>query len=587
MTLPVKRSSARLGAGREVRLLLIVALFSALIAGCEDTPTPPQPNFPGTPSTQPAPRSTFTVAPSAVPTPEPSAHPRGGTLTIRIPGEPVSLNPWLALKDPSAQRVASLIYSGLVRLDNHLQPQPDLAGSWEASEDGLVLTFHLRPGVTWHDNKPLTADDIVWSYRVIGLLPPDTPAVAHIREVVKSVEAVDPVASTVQFKLNRRDSPLLADLTMPILPSHILSGTDLSKLPTNPFNDAPVGTGPFSFQKREVGQSVLLKANADYYGGRPFIDSAAFLVAPQAEVAAKAVREGSLLLAEVPPGVAEGLVKENGGVRGGSYDEAGYDFVAFNLREPHPFSDTRLRQAFALALDKPGLAFSVTGSGGDPVWSDVNKASWAYNPDVSKLGGDAVQAKKLLADAGWADTNGDGIVEKNKKPLQISLYVRADNTVRRKAAEAMVEPLKRVGIGAKVELVDFETALQARLSATTNPPFNFDVMLLGWNRGSTDPDSFLLFHTSQLRSPSAPSLLNLTGFSAAEYDTLSVEARSTYDFARRKEIYSRTQQIIADQLPYYFLWAEKFGVVAGPKLHGDIDFGSPQYLWNVAQWWIQ
>ncbi len=561
-------------------LLLLVMSLPMLVSACDDTPAPPPPNKPG---------STVTAAPTASSvasvTPMPSVHPRGGTLTVRIPNDPSSLNPWLTPKDPATTRVASLIYGGLVRLDNHLQPQPDLASSWDASEDGLVLTFHLRPGVLWHDNKPFTADDAVWSYRVIAALPPDTPSVAHIREVVKSVEAVD--TSTVQFKLTRRDSPLLSDLTMPILPSHILSGTELDKLPTNPFNDAPVGTGPFAFEKRDAGQSILLRANDSYYGGRPFIDKAAFLVAPQADVAVKAVRDGSLLLSEVPPDAAEALVKENKGVRGGSFDEAGYDFVAFNLRASHPFSDTRLRQAFALALDKPGLAFAVTGSGGDPIWSDVNKASWAYNPDVSKLGGNADQAKKLLADAGWVDTNSDGIVEKNKKPLQISLYVRADNGVRRKAAEAMIEPLKRVGIGAKVELVDFETALQARLSATTNPPFDFDVMLLGWNRGGTDPDSFLLFHTSQTRTDAAPGLLNFTGFSAAEYDTLSVEARSTYDFARRKDIYARTQQIIADQLPYYFLWAEKFGVVAAPKLHGDIDFNSPQYMWNVEQWWIE
>jgi peptide/nickel transport system substrate-binding protein len=259
----------------------------------------------------------------------------------------------------------------------------------------------------------------------------------------------------------------------------------------------------------------------------------------------------------------------------------------FNLREPRPFSDTRLRQAFALALDKPGLAFAVTGGGGDPVWSTVNKTSWAYNPDVPKPGGDPEAAKRLIAEAGWTDTNGDGVVEKDGKPLQIALYVRTDNLVRRQAAEAMVGPLRNVGIDARVELVDFETALQARLSATTNPPFDFDVALVGFNRAGTDPDSFDLFHSSQARTPSNPTLFNFTGFAAPEMDDLLVEGRSTYDFNRRKEIYVRVQQIIADQLPFYFLWSEKFGVVAGPTLHGDIDFGSPMYMWNVEQWWIE
>ncbi len=568
-------------------LLLPALLFVA--SACEgDTPTPaPRP---------PLPQSTVTsgLGPTKPPntlvpqdTSVPPLHPQGGTLTVRLSSDPVTLNPWLAGDDPSAKKIAGLLFSGLTRLDNRLQPQPDLAESWDVSEDGLSLTFHLRKGVTWHDNAPFTADDVIWSYRTLALLPPDTAALAHIRDTVESVEAVDPAAYTVRFKLKRRYSPILSDLAMPVLPSHIFSGTELTKFPTNSFNQAPIGTGPFAFEKQEAGQSVVLRENSAYYAGRPFIARVAFLVAPSAEVAEKAVQDGSLLLAETPPNDAERLVKEGGGMQGGAYDEYGYDFVAFNLRPPHPFSDTRLRQAWALALDKPGLAFAVTGGGGDPVWSTVNKASWAYNPNVPRLGGDSEAAKKLLAAAGWVDTNGDGIVEKDKKPLEVALYVRTDNPVRRKAAEAMVEPLRRVGIGAHVEPADFATALQARLSATTNPPFNFDVMLLGWSRTSADPDAFELFHTSQTRTAAAPTLLNFTGFSTPEYDSLSVEARSTYDFARREEIYARLQEIIADQLPYYFLWAEKFGVVAGPRLHGDIDFNSPEYFWNVAQWWIE
>jgi peptide/nickel transport system substrate-binding protein len=111
--------------------------------------------------------------------------------------------------------------------------------------------------------------------------------------------------------------------------------------------------------------------------------------------------------------------------------------------------------------------------------------------------------------------------------------------------------------------------------------------MLGWTRTSPDPDSFALFHSSQVPTEGAPNLLNIPGFQAPEYDSLSVEARSTYDFARRKVLYARMQDIVADQLPYYFLWSEKFGLAASPTLKGDIDFSSPRYLWNANTWWLE
>lgn len=565
-------------------LVVILLLVSILAAACDTEPAPPPP---------PQPTGTITnvkpATPTAPPSPTPPLHPRGGTLTVRLSSDVTTLNPWLLRGNAEAERVTSLLFDGLTRLDDHLQPQPGLAEKWDVSEDGTSITFQLRRDVTWHDGQPLTAQDVVWSYRTVVGLPsdPQVPSRLRLQDTLSGVEAVEPVSYTVRFTLKRRYSPILVDFALPILPSHILTGTTPDKLADSPFNAAPVGTGPYSFEKRDTGQSLTLKGNEHYYGGWPYIERVAFLVAPNNDVAEGAVREGKLLLAQLPPHSAERLVGEGKGVRGGSFDELGYDFVAFNLREPHPFSDTRLRQAWSLALDKPGLTFQATGGAGDPVWSDVAKVSWAYNPNVPKLGGDPDAARRLLGEAGWADTNGDGIVEKGGKPLQVALYVSSDNAVRRKAAAAMVEPLKRAGIGISVELADFKTAILTRISPTGRAPFDFDVAMLGWTRNGLDPDPFALFHSSQIPTEAAPGLLNFTGFAAPEYDSLAIEARSTYDYARRKELYARMQTLLAEQLPYYFLWAEKFGVVAGPQVKGDIDFASPRFMWNIVDWWIE
>jgi peptide/nickel transport system substrate-binding protein len=503
-----------------------------------------------------------------------------------LAADPASLNPWFAGFDTNSQQVGGAIFTGLTKIDNHLQPQPDLAESWDVSQDGTQLTFHLRHNVQWHDGKPFSAQDVVWSYGMLKRISADNTSMLHIQEHVKSVEAVDPVSYTVRFTLDQRYSPILADLAFPILPSHILSGTDPTKLAASPFNSNPVGTGPFAYDSRVPGSSISLKANEHYYGGGPLVEKVIFLVGNNA-AAAQAVRDGTLLLSELDPPTAEQLVKEGEGVRGGSYDELGYDFVAFNLRDTHVFSDTRVRQAFSYALDKQGLAFVAGGSGADPVWSDVNKASWAYNPGLPQMNGNPAMARQLLAGAGWKDTNGDGIVEKNGKPLEVSLYVRSDNAVRLKAANAMVDPLARAGIRLKVQPADFDTSIRAHISPNSQPPFDFDAAILGWTRTTVDPDSFALFHSSQVPTQASPGLLNITGFQAPEFDSLSIQGRSTYDFAQRHDMYARMQSIVADQLPYYFLWAQKFGVVAGPKLQGDIDFSSPEYLWNINAWWVQ
>jgi peptide/nickel transport system substrate-binding protein len=311
-----------------------------------------------------------------------------------------------------------------------------------------------------------------------------------------------------------------------------------------------------------------------------------FVVGPDDTKAEYSIKKFKFQISQVPPPPAEKLVTSNTSIKGGAFDELGYDFVAFNLRPTHVFSDTRLRQAFAYALDKQGIVFQAGGGQYDPIWTDVNKASWAYNAAAPQLNGDANKARQLLADAGWKDIDGDGIVERDGKPLAVSLYVLNDSTVRLNAANAMVDPLARVGISLTIKPADFTTSILGRLSATTNPPFDFDLLMLGWTRTSPDPDSFALFHSSQIPTAAAPSMLNFPGFEAPEYDSLAFRARAAYDFGARAGMYTRMQEIVADQLPYYFLWAEKFGVVSATALHGDIDFNSPRYMWNINQWWI-
>ena len=301
-----------------------------------------------------------------------------------------------------------------------------------------------------------------------------------------------------------------------------------------------------------------------------------------------ALADGSLLAAEVPAATWQAYAARPG-IQSvftlGRYADPGYYFVGFNLRAGHLFSDTAMRQAFAYALNKAALVHDATGDAGVAIWSDVPASSWAYAPDTPRLDADPAKAQSLLDGAGWTPGK-NGIREKDGKPLAFQLYVPLGDDTRQKAATLMQAPLAAVGISMTVTSADLDSVLKAKLDPRHTPAFDFDAMLLGWQSSSTDPDDFALFHSSQIPTADNPGGLNFTGFAAPEFDQRAVDARSAYDFATRAAAQARMQAILAQELPYYFLWADGHFLILNRRLNGPLDPTSPRWLWNVEQWWL-
>ena len=590
---------------RRLWLLVLLCSLPALV-GCDwfgppaPRPTPaatttatgPAPSAPPGTATAPTP----TRGPAATATPSAPAGtpvPQGGTLTIRLAQDVTTLNPFFIPRsitevDEAAQTVTSLIFSGLTRLDNRLQPVPDLAESWTPAPDGLSVDFTLRAGALWSDGQPVTVDDVTWTYQSYLKLPTPSTLQVHLQDAVLAIEPSKAAPNTVRFWLKRKYAGLLTDLAAPILPKHLLADVPLDRMAVHPFSYKPVGSGPFLFQERKEGQSILLAANPRYYGGPPHLAGVAFLVAPDPQVAVNALAGGSLLAAEVPPATWQAYAARPG-IQSvfslGRYADTGYYFVGFNLRPGHLFSDTALRQAFAYALDKAALVREATGDAGVPIWSDVPPSSWAYAPDTPRLDHDPAKAQALLDGAGWKPGK-NGIREKDGQPLTFPLYVPLGDAAREKAAMLMQAPLAAVGMSMTVTIADFDSVLKAKLDPRRDPAFDFDAMLLGWDSSSTDPDDFALFHSSQIPTKENPGGLNFTGFAAPEFDQRAVEARSAYDFAARAAAQARMQAILAEELPYEFLWADGHFLILSRRLGGPVDLTSPRWLWNVEQWWL-
>jgi peptide/nickel transport system substrate-binding protein len=563
----------------------IIATLIAIVAltGCALAGNPPDP-VTAQPPTAPA-------APTATLEPSPTPQPAGGNLTLRSAVDVPDLRPWQP-RSRAEEQLIGLLYRGLIRLDDALRPQPDLAERWEATPDGRTLTFTLRSDLRWHDETPLDAQDVLFTIERLRELPPtDTALLADLRYIT-AITA--PTPTTVVLTLSSRHAPLLAALAVPILPRHLLAERDINTLN---FWEVPVGSGPFRFAERQPGQAIVLERYEDFHLGAPLLERVALVVAPDPAVALNALRDEALLLAELPWSLHDSIAAVAPQTRTGAYPENGYYFLGFNLREGRPFADVRVRQALAAAIDVPRLVETATKAQGAPIASSALPGSWA-DLTPPPAGADLARARALLDEAGWTLPEGATIRQREGTPLSASLYVRGDDERRVVAARRIAELAASIGIDIEVIPADFSSVILARYA----PPYDFDLLLGSWSNGMGDPtfsdtmfydpDDFALFHSSQLVQSDVDgrATRNFVGFSDPAYDNQAEAARQLYRLEERIAAISQAQARIAAELPYLFLWADRFPVALNSRvttLDGPVNLDSPLYLWNIERWYLE
>lgn len=561
---------------RHLGVVPALLLLAGLLLGCTLVPTLPVTPIPtAVPSPTPPPPS---------PTPDPRV---GGRLNVRLSQNAAPLTPLRWVDDGEAAWLMDLLYGGLTRLDDQLRPRPDLAESWIVSPDGLVITFTLRPELHWSDGTPLSSADVRFSWDRLGQWAPRTAAQANLREYVAAVRA--PAADTVVFVLHRRLAGLLTDAAWPILPQHVWGDLSPQELAQANLLEQPVCSGPFRPLEHRPGQALVLERNPEYYGEPAYLEQVALLVAPDPEIAELALRRGDLHLALLPRQTYRALqqLPSSRPLRLERYARPQYTFVAFNLRPGHPLEDVRLRQAWAYALDKDLLVTTATDGAGIPLWSPILPHSWAYARDLPRLDENVGRARELLAEAGWRDEDGDGIVEKEGQSLQVRLLVRPGFSERIAACRRMAGSLAAAGIGIEIVVADFESVIQASL----RPPYDFDALLMQWRDLGPDPDLFYLFHSSQAwqgEEDTRENLYNVVGYRNEQADRLIMAGRESYDLDEREAAYEDLQQLLAVELPYYMLWGDPFYVAAAATIYtdkGPPNLASPRLFWNVERWY--
>ena len=494
--------------------------------------------------------------------------PSGETIVLSSIGEPSYLNPLLAT-DSASGDINSFVFNGLTKYDKNLKITGDLAESWEIRDGGLTIIFHLRKGVFWHDGKPFTSRDVLFTYQKLVAPNVLTPFSSDYKRI-KSVEIPDNYTVVVRYR--EPFAPALESWGIGIIPEHIFSKGDFNK---NPANRKPVGTGPYKFLRWDSGEKIVLVKNENYFEKMGNISRIVYRIIPDSTVQFLELKKQAIDMMGLTP--YQYKIEAKGKFfdrfyRKFDYPSFSYTYLGFNLKNPL-FKDREVRQAIAYAIDKKAIIDAVLLGEGVPISAPYPPTSWAYNPNVRKYPYDPAKAESILEKTGWIDRDGDGVREKNGRKFSFTVLTNQGNKMREECATIIQDELRKVGIEMKIRILEWASFIHQYID-----PRKFDAVILGWAL-SRDPDQYSIWHSSEMRKGG----YNFISYSNPEVDRLLVAGRRTFDVEKRKKIYFRIQKILAEDQPYCFLYVAN----SLPALHSrfqGVEVAPAGIMYNFVKW---
>ncbi len=495
----------------------------------------------------------------------------GDALIVGTIGEPSVLIPMLA-GDSASHDVGGLIFNGLVKYDTDLSIIGDLAESWDISPDGLTITFHLRRGVYWTDKTEFTAEDIMFGYKTIIDDKTPTPYKEDFLQV-DSALVIDRYTFRVSYK--KPFAPALSSWgNLPILPKHLLEGKDITK---TPLMREPVGMGPYIINKWEPGQQLRLVSNHDYFEGRPFIENYIYRIIPDQATMFLELQSGGVDYMGLTPiqytkQTDTLYFSEN--YQKFRYPVFSYTYFGFNLLHPF-FKDKKVRQAIAYAVDKEEIIDVVLFGLGSPATGPFVPDTWPYNGNVKKYNYNPDKALGLLSEAGWKDSDKNGVLDKNGTPFEFTIITNMGNSLRMRTATIIQWRLQKIGIKVHIRAVEWSTFINEFIDKK-----RFQAVILGWSIG-LDPDQYDIWHSTKTGEKE----FNFISYANPLIDRLLEKGRSTFDREERKRAYFRIQEILSEDVPYLFLYVPD----ALPVIHKRFKGIKPSPIgisYNLHQWYV-
>ncbi|HSB72552.1 MAG TPA: peptide-binding protein [Candidatus Methylomirabilis sp.] len=513
--------------------------------------------------------------PGAEPVPSEGGPAYGDTLVEASIGDISGLIPNIT-SDSASHEVGGLIYSNLVRTDKDLRLEGELAERWDISNDEMTVTFHLRRGVKWQDGDEVTAEDVDFTYRY--MVDPKTPtAYGEDFRQIRQAEVVDRYTYRVTYE--KPYSPALLSWGIWILPRHILEpawklGEDLRATRQNTH---PIGSGPYVFREWKTGEKIVLEANPKYWEGPPYLNRVVYRIIPDQSTIFLELKARNIDMSGLTP--IQYRRQTDYPAFGKAFNRYrylanGYAYLGFNLLDPR-FQDKRVRQAMAHAINKQEIIDGVLLGLGQPAVGPYKPGTWWYKADVKTFPFDPERAKALLAEVGWRQKNSDGILTRDGKPFSFTIRTNQGNQVRQQTAEIIQRRLRAIGVDAKIHIVEWAAFINTFIRKK-----DFEAIILGWGLG-LDPNQYDIWHSSK----AGPDELNHISYKNPEVDALLEAGRRTFDEAKRKAIYGKFQDIMAEEQPVVFLYVPDALPVVSSRVRG-IEPAPAGISYNFTKWYV-
>lgn len=501
-----------------------------------------------------------------------SGSPReGGSAVVAIPADLDYANSLLSSDKWTQEVNRFLLFLPLIQFGSRLDYEPALATSWQMLGDTGVV-FHLRRDVRWNDGQAATAEDVVFTYQ--RAMDPKT-AFPNAEWFAWYTGADAPDAYTVRLHFKPQDDPLAGLPLLPIMPKHLLDTIPAERLHQAAFNQHPIGDGPFRFVEHRQNDRWVFEANPDFPAalGRPHLARVVLRIIPEptAQITALLTGDADMITAAGAPGFKQ--LAGRADVKRIQRQTRQISVIAWNGRRPG-LRDARVRLALSLAIDRRTILDALRGGLGELAIGPVTPSHWAFARDIQPLPYAPDSAKKLLAQAGYTDRNGDGFVEDAAgRPLSLVLKI-PPTSFNRNMAEMLQAQLGRVGVKVKAEVEDVGL-WRADLES---PERRFDGAPL-----SFDADPRLLFR-EQFHSAARDKPMQWAGYANPAVDSIVDVAPLTSDRARATALWHRFQEILAREQPWTFMYYFPDLIEVRNTLQGtDMDVRGA--FVNVTRWW--
>ncbi|MGI9180867.1 MAG: ABC transporter substrate-binding protein [Longimicrobiaceae bacterium] len=501
----------------------------------------------------------------------------GGTAVVSNLADIPDVNPLTSTDHTASQVQQYLLFMPLLGYDENFQPVPRLARSWELNADTTLLTFHLRDDVFWHDGVKTTAHDLKFSYdraRHPETGFANTAFWTHYGEM----EVVD--SFTVRIRMTPHADFLDPWRAFAPVPQHILRDVAPAQLRNHPFSTTqPLGNGPFRFVSRQPGQSWIFEANPDFpqeLGGRPYLDRIVYRVVPEPTTQLTELLTGGTDYYLQPPSEHAQRLQSAPNTRLVSYPDRYFVVIAWNQRRPM-FADARVRRALTMAINRPAIIEGVLYGFGEVANATVPPIFWQHDPEAgADLEYNPERARQLLAEAGWVDRNGDGILENEQgQPFRFTIRTNKGNQVRADIAEVVQSDLRRVGIDAQPQIVEWGALLEQLQTPSRR---DFDATIIGWVTEFRIDDTDL-FHCEKLDEP-----YQWVGYCDPQADRLLDTLPRIVSRDASRPLWQQYQRKIAEDQPFTFLYfVERLAGVSNRLQNVDPDARGD---WVGAERWF-